>query len=106
MIGSGETRISWVPEGDEAVDLGDSVSDLEFVTYPNASTELLPQAQRFLVVSASLLEWTSRYTVRLRGRLYWSGYRLLFGRTCPRSRRVKTEYHRRLRARVARRRNA
>jgi hypothetical protein len=96
-------RVSWIPATGEPVDLGEAVSDLEFVTGPATPIELLSRAQRFLVVSASLLERTGPYTVRLRGRLYWSGYRQIFGRTCPRSSRVKTEYHRRLRSRGRRR---
>ncbi|MFC7103972.1 hypothetical protein ACFQQB_28215 [Nonomuraea rubra] len=50
-------------------------------------------------MSASLLERTGPYTVKLRGRLLWSGYRLVFGRTCPRSDAVKAEYRRRSRGR-------
>ena len=92
-------RVSWVPATGEPVDLGETVSDLQFVTGPPTPIEMLSKTQRFLVVSASLLERTGPYTVKLRGRLLWSGYRLVFGRTHPRSHRVKAEYHRRCRSR-------
>ncbi|MBB6556163.1 hypothetical protein [Nonomuraea rubra] len=75
------------------------MSDLEFVTGPPAPIDMLSRTHRFLVVSASLLERTGPYTVKLRGRLLWSGYRLVFGRTCPRSDAVKAEYRRRSRGR-------
>jgi hypothetical protein len=100
---SGQVRVSWVPTLDGAwTDITDSVSGLEFVTGPPTPIELLSKAQRFLVVPTSLLEQTGPYTLRLRGRLLWSGYRLVFGRTCPRSRRIKAEYRRRVRARSSR----
>ncbi|MGI5161416.1 hypothetical protein [Microbispora sp. CA-102843] len=81
-----ETRLYFVPPNGEPVDLSDHVTDIK---------SDLTFASGGLVESA----WPSfPVTIRLRGHLSWSGFAVLFpSHRHPRSRRVKTEYHRRRR---------
>ena len=106
---AGQVRVCWKPTLDDTwVTITDHVSDVTFTRDRSAPAEidLLPtKTQRFLVVPARLLEWSGPNTIRLRATLSWFGHRTLFGRTCPRSQRVKSEYRRRLRRRTARRRS-
>ncbi|MBP2704432.1 hypothetical protein JOL79_11465 [Microbispora sp. RL4-1S] len=91
----GKTRIYFVPgDGELPVELGGYVSDTTFVRDLQADVEdVLPESRAFTILRAARPE--SPVTIRLRGRLTWDGYALLFpGLRHPHSRRVKSAYHR------------
>ena len=98
-------RASWVPALEAPVDRNGQTADLEFTTKPLASSGslLVPTSERYLVIPVRMLRSSGTNRVRLRGRVPWSSYRLLFGHPHPHSRRVKTEYRRRARSRGRRR---
>lgn len=94
-------QVSWVPALPAPADLGEQVADLEFTTkpLPESRSLLVPTSERYVAIPVRMLRSAGTNRVRLRGRVPWPSYRLLFDLPHPHSRRVKTEYHRRSRAR-------
>lgn len=93
-------RVSWTRDI-PPVDHDGQTADLEFATQPLASSGslLVPKSERYLVIPVRMLRLAGTDRVRLCGRVPWPTYRSLFDCPHPNSKRVKTEYHRRVRSR-------